>query len=143
MVLIFLEGAVSYPAFSALPPETPVGWLVMLVGAVGLVAGATMVYRGIDNLGGNLAAHPAPVADATLVEHGIYRRVRHPIYAGVILLAIGWAFFVGSPAALVVALLLATWLDLKSRREEVWLLAHHAGYAAYRRRTNRFVPGLY
>ncbi len=143
MLLIFGEGIVSYPAFAALPPEDPVGWALLLVGGVLLLLGGWLVYRGIDDLGSNLTAVPAPVADATLVESGVYRRVRHPIYAGVVLLAIGWALFVGSPAALVVALILAAWLDLKSRREEVWLRAHHAGYAAYQRRTHRFVPGRY
>ncbi len=143
MVLIFGEGIVSYPAFATLPPVHPFGWATLSLGGALLLVAGWLVYRGIDDLGSNLTAVPAPVADATLVEHGIYRRVRHPIYAGVIGLGVGWAFFVGSPAALVVALILAAWLDLKSRREEVWLLAHHPGYAAYRRRTQRFVPGLY
>jgi protein-S-isoprenylcysteine O-methyltransferase Ste14 len=143
MLLIFGEGIVSYPAFTALPPDGAVGWTMLGGGVALLLVGGWLVYRGIDDLGANLTAVPAPLQDARLVETGIYLLVRHPIYAGVILLAVGWAFFVGSLAALVVALILATWLDLKSRREEVWLLAHHAGYAAYQRRTRRFVPGLY
>lgn len=143
MVLIFAEGAVSYPAFAALPPDRPLGWMLLVLGAVLLLAGGALIYFGIDDLGHNLAARPAPVRHATLIETGVYRRVRHPIYAGVIALAVGWALALGSPAALVVALLLAGWLDLKSRREEVWLRAHHPGYAAYRLRTNRFIPGLY
>lgn len=143
MLLIFVEGIVSYPAFAALPPDEPIGWLSLAIGLGLLLVGGWLVYRGIDDLGRNLSARPAPVANATLVVDGIYRRVRHPIYAGVIGLGIGWAFVVGSPTALVVALLLAGWLDLKSRREEVWLLAHHPGYAAYRARTSRFVAGLY
>jgi protein-S-isoprenylcysteine O-methyltransferase Ste14 len=77
------------------------------------------------------------------VESGIYARVRHPIYAGVIAGAFGWGLVAVSGAALAVAVLLAVWLDLKSRREEAWLLAHHAGYAAYRTRTRRFVPSVY
>lgn len=143
MLLIFAEGVVSYPAFAALPPDQPLGWLALAVGVALLLTGGWLVYRGIDDLGRNLSARPAPVRNATLVEHGIYRRVRHPIYAGVITLGIGWAFTVGSPAALVVALVLAAWLDLKSRREEVWLMAHHPGYAAYRARTSRFIAGRY
>ena len=111
MLLIFLEGLVSYPSFDALGPS--------------------------------LSALPAPRPDGELVVTGVYRRVRHPIYAGVIGVALGWAFFVVSPAALVVALALAAWLDLKSRREEVWLLERYPGYAAYRRGTARFVPGAY
>lgn len=143
VLLIFAEGVVSYPAFAALPPGDVFGWASLAGGVVLLAAAAWIVYRGIDDLGSNLTALPAPRPEARLVETGIYSRVRHPIYAGVIGVAVGWALFVVSLPALVVALLLAAWLDLKSRREEVWLVAHHAGYDAYRRRTARFVPGLY
>ena len=34
-------------------------------------------------------------------------------------------------------------LDLKARREEAWLSERFEGYAAYMRRTRRFIPGLY
>jgi hypothetical protein len=34
-------------------------------------------------------------------------------------------------------------LDLKSRREEVWLTQKYPGYAALARRTKKFVPGIY
>jgi len=143
MLLIFLEGIVSYPAFAAMPPDRPLGWVLLAGGAALLLLGGWLVYRGLGDLGSNITALPAPVRDARLVENGIYLRIRHPIYAGVIALGVGWAFVVGSLAALVVAVLLAAWLDLKSRREEVWLDAHHPGYPAYRLRTSRFVPGLY
>jgi len=33
--------------------------------------------------------------------------------------------------------------DLKSRREERWLEERYPGYAAYRARTRRLIPGLY
>lgn len=143
ILLIFLEGLVSFPAFAALPPDRPLGWALLGLGLALLLVGGWIVFRGISDLGSNLSARPAPVPSSTLIDTGIYRRVRHPIYAGVIVLGIGWALFVGSLAALVVAGLLAVWLDLKSRREEVWLLAHHPGYAAYRERTSRFFPGRY
>jgi protein-S-isoprenylcysteine O-methyltransferase Ste14 len=143
MLLIFLEGVVSYPSFDALPPASALGWLSMGAGAVLFVVGLWVAFRGIGELGPNLSALPAPMESGELVVGGIYRRVRHPIYAGVIAVAVGWAFFVVSPAALVVALALAGWLDLKSRREEAWLLARYPGYAAYRMGTARFVPGLY
>jgi protein-S-isoprenylcysteine O-methyltransferase Ste14 len=45
--------------------------------------------------------------------------------------------------ALVLALGLAAVLDLKARREEAWLVVRYPGYAAYARRTRRFLPGLY
>jgi protein-S-isoprenylcysteine O-methyltransferase Ste14 len=143
MILIFLVGAVSYPSFDALPPSSAFGWLSFAAGVVMVVIGAWLAYRGIDALGPNLSALPAPAPNGEMVVSGPYERIRHPIYAGVALLAIGWAFLVVSPAALVVAALLAVWLDLKARREEVWLAERYPGYDAYRARTSRFIPGTY
>jgi len=143
VVLIFLVGAVSYPSFDALPPSSPFGWISSAAGLAMVIAGAWLAYRGIDALGPNLSALPAPAPNGEMVVTGPYEQIRHPIYAGVILLAIGWAFLVVSPAALVVALLLAGWLDLKSRREEAWLVERYPGYGAYRARTSRFIPGTY
>ncbi len=70
--------------------------------------------------------------------------MRHPIYGGGILIAFGWTIVFGSVAGLVLSLALALFLDLKSRREELWLTEHYDGYEAYRQRTpRRFLPFVY
>ena len=71
-----------------------------------------------------------------------YRLVRHPIYGGLLLLAIGWSVVL-SPIALVVTALLAVVLELKARYEESMLAERYPEYKAYRRRVRwRFVPGV-
>jgi protein-S-isoprenylcysteine O-methyltransferase Ste14 len=45
--------------------------------------------------------------------------------------------------ALAGAVLLGVFFDLKSRREEAWLVEQFGGYAAYRRRRRRLIPWLY
>ena len=45
--------------------------------------------------------------------------------------------------ALGLAIALALLLDLKARREEIWLRDRYPGYAEYALHTKRFVPGLY
>jgi protein-S-isoprenylcysteine O-methyltransferase Ste14 len=119
------------------------GWLSFVIGAGGLAIGAWLLLRGIVDLGRSLTPLPRPRADARLVESGIYATLRHPIYAGMIAASVGWSVFTRSPAALVVALLLAALLDAKARREEAWLLDRYPPYAAYRLRTKRFLPGVY
>jgi len=119
------------------------GWLSFVLGAGGLAIGAWLLLRGIVDLGRSLTPLPRPRADARLVESGIYATLRHPIYAGMIAASVGWGIFTRSPAALVVALLLAALLDGKARREEAWLLERYPPYAAYRLRTRRFLPGVY
>jgi protein-S-isoprenylcysteine O-methyltransferase Ste14 len=119
------------------------GWPLLLVGPSIMLLGAVVLAAGIRDLGRSMTPWPRPHEGASLVETGIYARLRNPIYAGMIVLAIGWAAFTASPTALLAALLLGAWLDLKARREEAWLSARYPGYDAYRGRTSRFVPGIY
>ena len=103
-----------------------------------LLAGA-----GFRDLGANLTPLPRPRDESELVDHGVYGRVRHPIYGGLVLLALAWACLTASPPAFAAAALLLLFFEAKSRREEAWLLARHPGYAGYRGRTHRFFPGLH
>jgi protein-S-isoprenylcysteine O-methyltransferase Ste14 len=49
-----------------------------------------------------------------------------------------------SPVGLAMTVLLALFLELKARREELWLLGRYPAYTEYRRRTPRkFLPFLY
>jgi protein-S-isoprenylcysteine O-methyltransferase Ste14 len=41
------------------------------------------------------------------------------------------------------AFILLAFFDLKSRREEAWLVKRFPEYAAYQRRTRRLIPWLY
>jgi protein-S-isoprenylcysteine O-methyltransferase Ste14 len=84
-----------------------------------------------------------PVAGAALVESGAYRLIRHPIYSGLVLGAIGWGLVTGSILAIGAARLLFILLAAKSHREEAWLAAIHPAYKAYQRRTKRLVPWIY
>lgn len=114
-----------------------------LIGIALLAAGIALGILGIRELDVSLTPLPHPTDDGRLVEHGIYRRIRHPIYVGVLLSALGWALLTASIVALVLAIGLAVLLDLKARREEAWLDERYPDYAAYARRTRRFVPGIY
>lgn len=114
-----------------------------VAGGALIVGGLILVVRGIRDLDRSLSPLPYPPEEGRLVEHGIYGRLRHPIYSGVVCFALGWGLLTASVAALGLTLVLAVLLDLKARREEVWLRQRYAAYADYARRTSRFVPGLY
>ncbi|MEX1296499.1 MAG: isoprenylcysteine carboxylmethyltransferase family protein [Candidatus Limnocylindrales bacterium] len=116
---------------------------VGLVAGLALIAlGALLGGRGLLDLGRNLTPVPHPRDGAQLVQSGVYARARHPIYGGLMLMAVGWGLVSASPLTLVLAGVLALFFGLKSRREEAWLLEHYAGYAEYMERTRRFVPYL-
>lgn len=122
---------------------TPWGLEVSLVGLVAIVVGGLVAVRGVWDLRPSLSPFPRPIAGTPLIESGAYRLIRHPIYSGLVLGAVGWGLVTGSIAAIAAigaAALLFLWLAGKSRLEEVWLAAEHPGYGAYQRRTKRLIP---
>jgi protein-S-isoprenylcysteine O-methyltransferase Ste14 len=116
--------------------------LTTVAGTGLILVGLALAARGILDLGAALSPLPRPVAEATLVETGVFRHARHPIYGGLIIGAFGWGLATASPAALGMAAVIALFFRLKSMREEVWLEERFPGYATYRRRTRRFIPWI-
>jgi protein-S-isoprenylcysteine O-methyltransferase Ste14 len=114
-----------------------------VAGGALIAAGIALGYLGIRDLDRSLSPLPRPRETAVLIQDGVYRRLRHPIYAAVIVLAFGWGLLMASFVALALAAGLALLLDLKARREEVWLRERYPGYSAYAAQTRRFVPGIY
>jgi protein-S-isoprenylcysteine O-methyltransferase Ste14 len=109
------------------------------------VVGAALIGSGLAELrrASALTALPHPRDEAALVERGAYRLVRHPIYGGLILAALGLAVITPWAGTFIAVGLLAIVLDLKRRREELWLAGRYPGYAAYRARTKALIPFVY
>jgi protein-S-isoprenylcysteine O-methyltransferase Ste14 len=114
-------------------------WLA-IVGAVLAACGTWLFAGGGLGLGKQLTPFPKPVDEGALRDQGAFGLVRHPIYGGVLLIALGWSL-VMSPIALIVWVVAAAFLDAKRRREEAWLLEQHPDYEAYMQRVRRrFIP---
>ena len=138
LLSIALVGLVGGDAWSGtLARITDVAGLALLAGGVVLAA------AGLLALGRSLTPLPRPRDGAVMVESGVYAAVRHPIYGGLIVAAFGWGLMVASPLALILAAVLAGFFELKSRREEAWLMEHYPGYVDYMEQTRRFVPGIH
>jgi protein-S-isoprenylcysteine O-methyltransferase Ste14 len=120
----------------------PIRLATSIAGAVLIAAGGVLAARGLYDLRDALTALPYPRADADLVQTGVYALVRHPIYGGIVVAAVGWGLLTASPAALLASVALFGFFQLKSRREEIWLAGRFAGYAAYRARTRRLIPWI-
>lgn len=119
------------------------GPAVSVIGIVAILVGGGVAARGIWDLRSSLSPFPRPIAGAPLVESGAYRLIRHPIYSGLILAAIGWGLVTGSTLVFATAGLLFLLFAGKSRREEAWLVAIHPEYGAYQQRTKRLIPWIY
>jgi len=114
-----------------------------VLGVLLILLGGVLAMAGLVNLGRNLAVVPYPKEDASLVEYGAYKVVRHPIYSGIILGAFGWGLLMNSMITLLLAAILFLFFDIKSRREERWLDEKFSGYAAYRQRVHKLLPFIY
>ena len=123
----------------------PASWspTLRLIGILVALIGLGLAFAGIFNLGDNLTAVPHPKTESNLVEHGAYRIVRHPIYSGILLGALGWVLMSNSWSAGLFSLLLLFLFDLKSRREEQWLAEKFPNYTAYQQRVKKLIPLLY
>lgn len=133
------------PASLDLRPALPGGLRLALAG-IGLVLGAVgalLAFAGLLGLGRNLSVLPHPKDDAELVQGNAYALVRHPIYSGLITGALGWALLTNSLITLVYAVILFIFFDLKSRREERWLIQKFPQYRAYQRRVRKLIPFVY
>lgn len=118
-------------------------WVRRGVGLLIAIAGQFLFIPGLVGLGQSLTPFPRPLEHGRLEVGGVFRRVRHPIYGGLILIALGWSV-ITSPLALVFAVALVLLLEAKSRLEESMLEQRFPEYGAYRQRVRwRFVPGVH
>jgi protein-S-isoprenylcysteine O-methyltransferase Ste14 len=82
--------------------------------------------------------------DHHLTTGGPFRIVRHPIYMGLDLLALGTALWAPTTLVWVGFVLMAVGSDLRARAEEALLgRAFGHSYREYIARTRRFIPGIY
>jgi protein-S-isoprenylcysteine O-methyltransferase Ste14 len=110
-------------------------------GVLLLVLGIALSALSVVMLEYNLSPLPHPKTGASLVESGPYRLVRHSVYTGLILAAVGWGLFTNT--LLTSGYALAALFDVKSRREEQQLRKQLPEYAAYQERTKRLIPFIY
>ena len=117
-------------------PAQVVGLLMLMAG----LSGAVWARR---HLGRNWSASVVVKEDHALVRTGPYRRVRHPIYTGILLAYLGSAVAVGEWRGLVGFVLAFISFLVKSRMEEGRMAETFPEYAEYRRHTTALIPGIY
>jgi protein-S-isoprenylcysteine O-methyltransferase Ste14 len=125
--------------------DDPIALALAMTGAPLAVAGAALVLRSRAELGPAWSFVPKADQGTGLVTTGPYRRVRHPIYSGLSLLAAGEAIAFGSwLAGLIVLAGVVPSFAWRACAEEA-LLGRMFGerYALYRRRTRMIIPGVF
>ena len=134
---------ISSPAFSFAEYPLRIGPLIS--GIVCFVIGLWLFYRSHADLGANWSITLEVRDRHRLITEGIYRRVRHPMYAALLLYGVAHALvipnWVAGPSNLVA---FAVLFALRVRAEERMMLEQFGDeYTAYVARTNRLVPGVW
>jgi protein-S-isoprenylcysteine O-methyltransferase Ste14 len=114
-----------------------------VTGAILFVAGGAFFLAGLFRLGSALTPLPYPKDGAPLVQTGPFALVRHPIYSGGLIGAIGIALIVSGWLTFLYVAALFVLLDVKSRQEERWLAQKFPEYRDYQRRVRKLIPFLY
>lgn len=114
-------------------------------GFVLLVVGLWVFYRSHADLGTNWSITLEMREDHQLITGGIYRRIRHPMYLGLLLYSIGQVlalpnWFAGPSYIATFGPLLLVRLGAEER---MMLDAFGEEYEAYAARTKRIVPGIW
>jgi len=115
------------------------GWFLYVLLCL-VVLGWLVVLLGILSLNANFSPFPTPKSNASLISHGIYKYVRHPVYSGIILSLFAYGLFSNSVFRLVMTIALMAVFYLKTNLEEKLLLARFSEYKDYMRLTGRFFP---
>jgi protein-S-isoprenylcysteine O-methyltransferase len=138
LLAVFLANAVAFGRFHS---GATLGAVALLLFAVGIA----LRWWAIASLGRLFTVDVAIAVDHRLIEHGPYRLIRHPSYAGGLLAFLGLGLSMTSVPALVALLVpcLAAYHYRIAVEEAALQRGLGSAYSDYMRRTWRLVPGLY
>jgi protein-S-isoprenylcysteine O-methyltransferase Ste14 len=130
----FVETQLAVPILRHSPA---VGWIGLALVTAGFVVSCAAIFGmrsswrvGID------AEHPG-----ALVTRGLFRFIRHPIYAGMLLIALGAAAALADVVAIALATAAFVGVPLQARMEEAFLASQYGDeYRHYLATTGRFLP---
>lgn len=134
-------------------PSEAQGWLairflpqnhaVEIAGLVTTIAGCLFAIWARVTLGTNWSGRATVKAGHQLITKGPYALVRHPIYTGLMLAALGTALASGQlrgPLGLLLVLL--GFLVKMSQEERLMMETFPQAYPAYRHRVKALIPGI-
>ncbi len=140
-IVYLLTGWVDFADYG-LPAAASVA--LGVVGALLFAVGIWLLWRSHADLGRNFAPTLQIVENHSLVTDGVFRRIRHPMYAAHLLWAIGQMLllqnWIAGPAFLVVQIPL--YLRRIPAEERMMLEQFGDEYLEYMKRTGRLIPRL-
>ncbi len=152
----------SFRSFRSLHKIIRISTLIIFIGSIWidnniwikLFSGTTFLYCGIAITslamilffiaGINLGDHYTPCYDSyipeDIIQNGVYKLIRHPIYTSNLLLIIGVFIACGSALILINFFILFIYYLMAALSEEKALLNHFPQYKKYKKQTGMFLP---
>jgi protein-S-isoprenylcysteine O-methyltransferase Ste14 len=147
LALVRWQHRIFYALLVAAPIEwwlrgRPAGWLG-ITGAVLFGLGIVAYRKAGGALGAQLSPLIAPREPARLIEMGLYRRLRHPMFLAEIAMACGAALTLEARISALLAIVFAAVVLRRIAVEEHALATRFPEYRAYAARTYRLIPYVY
>ena len=114
-------------------------WL-QFAGLIFAFAGIIISIASIATLNKNLSAFPTPKQSAKLIQSGIYKYIRHPIYSGILFFTFGFSIYSENMLRFLIFFTLLILFNFKAAYEEKLLLNKFSNYSAYKKKTGMFLP---
>jgi protein-S-isoprenylcysteine O-methyltransferase Ste14 len=117
--------------------------LLMILGTVMIVMGCIVNITGRLNLGRNWANQIKNYQEHTLVQSGMYKVVRHPLYASIILMFYGACLVYRNIVSFIaVSIVFVPFMIYRARQEENLLIQRFPQYHEYKQSTGMFFPKI-
>jgi protein-S-isoprenylcysteine O-methyltransferase Ste14 len=130
----FVDEHLAVPLFRRSPAAGAVGFASV---TVGLVVCAAAVW----NMGASWRMGVDRETPGPLVTRGLFRRMRHPIYAGILLITSGMALLTADVLSIATAAAAWVGLPIQARLEEEFLVSQYGdAYRRHQSQSGRFWP---
>ncbi len=113
------------------------------LGLIIAILGFFMGLIAVIQLNKNLTPFPTPKASSELINAGLYKYIRHPIYTGIILASVGFGVYRDSLCKLIIGIILWGLFYYKSKYEEKLMIVRYHDYEGYIKKTGRFFPVVF
>jgi protein-S-isoprenylcysteine O-methyltransferase Ste14 len=142
MIAAFYLPPIEYLFFPAVLPRTV--W-IQVAGLLLVIIGSALFVWARRTLGNFYSGHVSVIEGQPLIRSGPYRFIRHPAYAGYLLITLGLALGYSSFAGLTVVLFIVLPCMVYHIYVEDKLLAGYFGvqFEDYARGTKRLLPGIW
>ncbi len=136
-ILLVVVQLVSLGTIFFTGPVVPQALLLKTVFISGVLLGLWSLWEMRKS---KLQATPDVASGSKLIQSGPYRYIRHPMYAGLLLIAITILLSYFSPLRLIAAVILTVDLLIKIQYEEKLLNKYFKEYGRYSKHTWRLIP---